>query len=139
MVLEDTYFWTLELFNCNNSLMLNGFLDVVDPSNSDIQNEEIEEQNYILDNSFSDNPSQVSINTKINLIVYPNPATDKLFVYSEKKIKNITIFDSNNHLVLNKMNYLDKALNVSLLSSGEYRIEIEFTDNSHQNKGFIKI
>jgi hypothetical protein len=71
--------------------------------------------------------------------LHPNPATDKLFVYSEKKIKNITIFDSNNHLVLNKMNYLDKALNVSLLSSGEYRIEIEFTDNSHQNKGFIKI
>lgn len=139
MAPNDTYFWTLKLSNCDHSELLSDFMDLVLQSNMNVQDNLIEEQNYIEDNLCLGNLVQVSNFQKTKLVVYPNPATEKLFVFANKKIKKIMIYDLNGQLILNKMNFFEQGINVSLFLSGEYRIEIEFVDNTLENKSFVKI
>ncbi|WP_083834437.1 T9SS type A sorting domain-containing protein [Aequorivita sublithincola] len=65
----------------------------------------------------------VSKNTKNKFLLYPNPASNILFVKSETSISSIKVYNISGQLVLSKSNV--KELNISSLSDGLYIVEIQ--------------
>lgn len=78
-------------------------------------------------------PSNIAdLNDKI--LIYPNPATNLIKIYSDAKITNVSILDINGRKIINT----DKAeINVSNLPAGVYLIKI-LTDNQTFMKKIIK-
>lgn len=73
------------------------------------------------------NTTITSINNNIlsnNNNIYPNPASDKIFINSENKIVAISIFDITGKIIIEKNNIQENAIDVSNIKSGIYFCKI---------------
>ncbi|MBI5541565.1 MAG: T9SS type A sorting domain-containing protein [Bacteroidia bacterium] len=76
-----------------------------------------------------------------NLTIYPNPATDKLYINTDITInkKTVEVFDINSKLLQSiEINEANTELNVSLFKSGVYVIKINSQKQSVYTK-FVKL
>ena len=77
---------------------------------------------------------------KSNVVLYPNPVNNQLYIKSKLSIDSIKIFDINGRLIQNKiMNYSNEnlELSVSELRSGIYFIEV-YSNKQKEVLRFIK-
>ena len=72
---------------------------------------------------------------KVELSIYPNPATDILNVKTQDKITGISVFDFSGKLIDTKIN--NGQINVSALPKGNYIVKI-ITDKAVYQEKFIK-
>lgn len=74
-----------------------------------------------------------------SLSIYPNPATDRVFLNTEQPIKSIQIIDALGRTI--KANYTQNSTILSIdthnLSTGSYFLEVEINSQKHQIR-FIK-
>ena len=77
----------------------------------------------------------VSFNTN-TVKLYPNPVSDRLFIKSTEQVKNISIYNINGQLV-KQASETTSGIDVSVLPSGLYMIEIN-TSNNSINQKFLK-
>ena len=62
---------------------------------------------------------------KIDIIIYPNPAQDRLSISTEQDIDSIVIYDLSGRIVMRQnLNNKNSNLNIKSLSSGTYLIQI---------------
>jgi len=73
---------------------------------------------------------------KKNILVYPNPAKDELFIKSDSQIKKIEIYSSSGALQLSDNNFNGK-ISISNLFQGIYMVKI-YTDNGLVIKKVVK-
>ena len=78
----------------------------------------------------------VSENTKPSFVIYPNPATDRVYI-SETEILSAVVYDINGRKYALPFDSQTKSIDVSGLSAGIYIVSIE-TENGKQNTRFIK-
>lgn len=84
-------------------------------------------------------PSQITQTTENDIIsIWPNPATDVVYIKDVEQVENIQVFTSDGKMVLQALqsSLIDNKLNISSLPSGLYFIQI--TDNK-KNKSIIKV
>jgi len=64
----------------------------------------------------------IAVNNKnINLDIFPNPASERIFIHSDKSIESVTIIDLSGRIIINT----DKTdINISNLQSGSYVIQL---------------
>lgn len=73
-----------------------------------------------------------------NLVVFPNPAQNKLFIVSEiHDFKSILITDINGRVIMNFEKNYSKEIDISSINSGMYFIRIE-SSGGNITKKFIK-
>ncbi len=85
---------------------------------------------------FNKNNVSVDENFGDNIIIYPNPASDRLRVNSTIDIENIEIYNTMGEKILTG-NLND--INLSGLSSGVYTIKIITIDNKESYRRFVKL
>lgn len=83
---------------------------------------------------FANYQSTTLATTELNnssLIVYPNPANDKLFITTDlSKISSYTITDLNGKIILHgQKDDLSNEINISKLENGIYLLTLELTNN----------
>lgn len=71
-----------------------------------------------------------------NFSIYPNPATDNLYINQINNLIKVEVINMNGQLVFTKENNLEK-INVSRLQSGMYFLKV-YTENGSSSKKFIK-
>jgi len=73
------------------------------------------------------------------LRIYPNPFNEKIILsnYSSKKIKQVSIYNSQGKLVVSEIGNIE-SMNTLLLNKGFYIIEILFIDNTTVREKLIK-
>ena len=75
-------------------------------------------------------------NNKIKLI-YPNPATDKIYISNLTDNTRLKIYDINGRIVLENKNSNKGVLNISTLAKGIYQVKFE-NQNWNETRRFIK-
>ncbi|MCS3532753.1 BspA family leucine-rich repeat surface protein [Chryseobacterium sp. JUb7] len=68
--------------------------------------------------------------------IYPNPATDFIYIKNPKGLNNYKIFDRSGRIVLQN-NVTDDKINISSLSKGNYILQVSSKQQNHTLK-FIK-
>jgi hypothetical protein len=71
-----------------------------------------------------------------NVQVFPNPATDKINVWSENKIYNLSLFDIEGKMILTKNN--TNIIETENLVRGIYFLEITFENSKTYKKVIIE-
>jgi hypothetical protein len=69
-----------------------------------------------------------NLNPHKDLIFFPNPVVDNLYISSTKDIKQILVYDNTGKCVMNT-SLVDNNIDLSILSRGIYFIEIKASDN----------
>ncbi|UKN00965.1 CocE/NonD family hydrolase [Paracrocinitomix mangrovi] len=93
-------------------------------------------------------PSQIKLpgnNTTLDLAnessttfkLYPNPATDKLFIQTNKAINRIKIYNTNGKEVLKENNVSSAIIDIASFQSGMYFIQLTFADQTTLVDKFI--
>ena len=81
------------------------------------------------------NLTSIVENSKIIQLIYPNPATDKIYISNLKEDNTlIKIYDINGRLVLENKISNQEYLNISKLSKGIYQIKFEGSDWNEMRK-----
>ena len=81
------------------------------------------------------NLTSVEENSKIIQLIYPNPATDNIYISNLKEENTlIKIYDINGRLVLENKISNNEYLNISKLSKGIYQIKFEGSDWNEMRK-----
>ena len=83
----------------------------------------------------------ISENQQINLLVYPNPASDFLMIQSsDNQIigSTATIYDANGRLIMSQILDLNNQLNIGNFNSGIYFIEVKNAAGTLSRIKFIK-
>jgi hypothetical protein len=81
------------------------------------------------------NLTSIGENSKIIQLIYPNPATDKIYISNLKEDNTlIKIYDINGRLVLENKISNQEYLNISTLSKGIYQIKFEGSDWNEMRK-----
>jgi hypothetical protein len=77
---------------------------------------------------------------QVKVYIYPNPASDKIYINSDMDIRSTTIYNHLGQIVLNTENE-DQKMDISGLQSGIYILEIMLKDNKSSRiiKRFIKL
>ena len=92
----------------------------------------------ILDNfSFSQSTLALSENTISNFEVYPNPASDFIFINKTSDLNEISIYDASGKLIKTQNSNLDK-INISSLNSGNYKLILTDKKGKKIIKSIIK-
>ncbi|SEV81185.1 BspA family leucine-rich repeat surface protein [Kaistella antarctica] len=73
---------------------------------------------------------------KNTISLYPNPATEVVFIKSEQKTKNVQVFDTTGKVVLNVAG--STKINVQNVASGIYIIKVTMMDGSQSTHKLIK-
>ena len=76
------------------------------------------------------NPSGINKTAFDNLIIYPNPTKDELFINSESQITKVEIYSLTGALLLLENNFKEK-ISVSALSQGVYMVKV------YTNEGLV--
>ncbi|WP_415325355.1 T9SS type A sorting domain-containing protein [Chryseobacterium sp. MMS23-Vi53] len=76
-------------------------------------------------------------NIKNNLIVFPNPASDYLYLKSNQKITEMKIFDVSGKTLLS-LSQSDQKIDISELIKGTYFLTVKNSDGSSSTQKFIK-
>ena len=72
------------------------------------------------------NPTSIEENTKELQFIYPNPATDNIYISNLKEENTVVkIYDINGRLVLENKVSNKEYLNISTLAKGIYQIKFE--------------
>ena len=73
---------------------------------------------------------------KSNLVIYPNPTADRIYVKTDKAVRTIELFDATGKLLKS----LDsKEVNLSKNEKGTYFIKINFSDSSSSFQKVIRL
>lgn len=85
------------------------------------------------------NRSDLTFQKDKKIIVYPQPATDHLFIKSNKEVEQVIIYTLNGRIVYSKKlaAYNEQKHNISSIGNGLYLIFIRFTDNSFTSQKII--
>ena len=117
------------------TVQLNATIPPVGPAGAYVS-DDTTAANYILVRDFGVGiPSVNNVNT---IQVYPNPVDQYIIMESFETISNVNIYTSNGQLIENNIPLNSKFLNVSLLETGTYFIEIVNKDKSIALHKFIK-
>ncbi len=81
---------------------------------------QVGDENLILDSTLV--TSGVEENRKSKIVIYPNPADDKITVSSDEEIKSLKIYEMNGRLISTYYNV--ESIDVSMISRGMYMIEV---------------
>ncbi|MGM5629469.1 T9SS type A sorting domain-containing protein [Apibacter raozihei] len=76
------------------------------------------------------------IKTQTEVTLYPNPATDFLYINTKEKITKVEIFDTNGRLLISE-NITSPKVTVSILPKGSYFMTLHYAKGKI-NKPFIK-
>ena len=80
----------------------------------------------------------VDENESTNLVVYPNPAKDRLTIESEEIIRQCEIYDLTGQLVKTLENDSERMeISIEALPAGTYLVKL-ITDNYTQTRRFVK-
>ena len=79
----------------------------------------------------------VELNSPDRINIYPNPATDNIYISNLIKTTTLKIYDINSRLVLETSVSNKEYVNISTLAKGMYQIKFEGKDWSEVRK-FIK-
>ena len=83
-------------------------------------------------------PSSQNELNENHVLIYPNPAKDKIFIQSDHHIKSVEIFDVSGKICFYKsQNFIDPSINISELSKGIYTIKVINDKTSFQSKLFV--
>ena len=83
-------------------------------------------------------PSKQNELDENHILIYPNPAKDKIFIQSDHHIKSVEIFDVSGKICFYKsQNFIDPSINISNLSKGIYTIKVINDKTSFQSKLFV--
>lgn len=85
--------------------------------------------------------SSIDENVRVDAKLYPNPATNELFIESSEEIEKVTILDVSNKEVLSKeMNgYETKtSLTINRLTKGSYLVQVSYKSGKFSREKFIK-
>jgi hypothetical protein len=74
-----------------------------------------------------------------NMVIYPNPTKNEIFISSGIQIKSISVVNSIGQTIINKnVNSQSTAINVESLAKGMYIISVTSDNNKIENHKFIK-
>lgn len=77
-------------------------------------------------------PNGISNVNELSVILYPNPAADKIYFRNMRNgVKDISIYDLNGRLVSHEQSN-ENSLDISALSNGEYVVKIGFGSDQYQ-------
>lgn len=79
-----------------------------------------------------ENISSTNLNHQEIINIFPNPATDKLYIDSDVKIRNVDVFDFNGRKI--NITFFDNNLDVNTLAKGFYMLEIRTDKQVHRKK-----
>lgn len=118
---DDHTVWAFGYFNYNYDVTPNTYMSSLTP-----------QLIYQCSNFLSTNENELS-----DLIIYPNPTTDKIYWAQNIEIHKVVIFDLTGKKVFD---YLCNAnfIDVSNLTDGTYLIRLENKDKSFYNSKFVK-
>jgi len=122
----------LNVYHYDNSF-IDSFLDLLkDETDMEIRADdqvikEAGEINEPPDNSGTTSVSEFDAN---NIIVYPNPATDLIYIRNYSGDNVILIYDICGNLVLESVYYKDRPINISNLAKGIYFIKTKNNSNT---------
>ena len=68
-------------------------------------------------------------------MIYPNPATDMVYIKSSQKVKSVNLFDQSGRKVMETQ---ETVVNIESLSKGVYLMEIHYQDGSSETKKIVK-
>lgn len=63
-------------------------------------------------------------NEALQLIIYPNPASNEINILCDEKLINVMLYDASGKLVLSKNNLTDKKLKVAGIAHGTYQLVV---------------
>lgn len=86
-------------------------------------------------NCYSSTETIYSDNTNQKLTIYPNPASNILWVSSSKEISSVSIYNLVGKKILKTA---ETSIKVSSLSAGSYVVKVVFSDNTTLIQKFIK-
>tara|TARA_R110002012_G_scaffold270484_2_gene454896 strand:- start:2850 stop:6635 length:3786 start_codon:yes stop_codon:yes gene_type:complete len=136
----------LNLNNTNNTGLIN--LDIRDNTNlTCVQVDDVTQANSNVTNGtwFKDVGTTFSTNCSLsvvdnvfedNLVIYPNPFSNKIHIKTTELIKSISVSDINGKMVFNSIQGLN-TINLEQLNNGLYFITIQF-ENTQVIKKLIK-
>ena len=76
--------------------------------------------------------------TSSNLVIYPNPTTDKLYFATGEEVLNVKIYDLSGRLAKAVVKPAGNSVSVSSLSKGIYSVVITSAKNSYNSKLIVK-
>ncbi|MEN9302336.1 MAG: hypothetical protein RL264_765 [Bacteroidota bacterium] len=138
MVGNDTYFWLLRLKNCDITQEYHGFMLVLEPSGINQNNEceaELEKENLLVS---EDNIVTSENLSPFDLVVFPNPASEKIQIVSKRNIESVELYSELGKMIFIKKNFLSQPVNVSNLANGKYLIKVRFKDGTYEQQSFVK-
>jgi len=83
-------------------------------------------------------PTITETKKNAELIVYPNPVKDMLYIENATARSEIQIYDLNGNVILNQL-LIENELNIRKLSAGIYFIRIEDADHQIQTMKIVKL
>ncbi len=72
-----------------------------------------------------------------NIVIYPNPTTDYLYIKSDLEIKDVQISDLNGKII-NNLVFQDNKMNLASLQIGNYFAKISYINGKILTKKIIK-
>lgn len=94
--------------------------------------------NFSIINFRADEPLNTDDFNKSKISVYPNPASESLFIESEVAVKKMKLFNMIGQLVLEKSeNQNNNSISIGHLNSGTYLLQVE-TEFGISNKKIVK-
>lgn len=74
---------------------------------------------------------------KLNTQVYPNPASEELYIHSNKKIEAISLYSLTGTQIITQQTLKESQIDVSKLSNGSYLLLIYYEDFSKESKKIV--
>lgn len=72
-------------------------------------------------------------------VIYPNPASEKLYLKSQKAVKEITIYALDGRFFTPELNYEENSIALTTLEAGSYVLNIRFEDDQFLTSKLIKL
>lgn len=73
---------------------------------------------------------------KVKTEIYPNPTADYLYISSNKKIQQISVYTITGNTIFSKVKFENKPLQISHLENGTYFLLIYYADQTKESKKF---
>jgi len=94
------------------------------------------EQTYYWDDMYFVDPTSIAEKIGIKTKVYPNPATDVLYLENAEKLQNVSIYSMNGQIVYNS-DEISNSIDLKNFSSGLYTLRANGLDGQQYQAKFI--
>lgn len=128
---DGTNYWTIPNSGGIYPLKLEGHADKLQVSN--IQNGLFYSDVYGIDNALG-----IAESTTSNPLVYPNPASDVVYINSQKNISNVSVYDAQGHNVASFSANAITQIATARLDAGIYLLVLHADDGSQVNAKILK-